>query len=202
MIPSVPLPDAEPIASLIDRLQDADSRIRQGAAEEIFRRGRRLVQSAVAPWLHHTDLRDWLKMDADFPEMVVAIAVDAERFEKIRAATGMPRLADVPPDQDAREFEPKFQGGVRLDVLSTRGSDSPGAISRHLQKFGVGIQHIEIASHDVECVTGILRSRFGLHSIYPETRAGADGTRINFFLVPVEQGRKVLIEIVQEAAVS
>jgi hypothetical protein len=32
--------------------------------------------------------------------------------------------------------------------------------------------------------------------VYRATRAGADGTRVNFFLVPA-QGKKVLIELVE-----
>jgi hypothetical protein len=33
--------------------------------------------------------------------------------------------------------------------------------------------------------------------VYPETRAGANGTRVNFFLAPAAEGRKVLVELVE-----
>ncbi|MCL4524145.1 MAG: hypothetical protein M1451_09565 [Acidobacteria bacterium] len=50
---------------------------------------------------------------------------------------------------------------------------------------------------DVDRATEILRSRFGVKFIYPQTRAGADGTRVNFFLAAAPDGRKVLIELVE-----
>jgi hypothetical protein len=50
---------------------------------------------------------------------------------------------------------------------------------------------------DVGRATEILRERFGQQPIYPQTRAGADGTRVNFFLVAAPEGKKVLIELVE-----
>ena len=111
-------------------------------------------------------------------------------------------MADVPPDQDAKEFELHFSSGVQLDILTTRQTDGGGAIARFLQKFGEGIQQIELLTRDVDRVTEILRERFELEPIYPATRAGADGTRVNFFLAPTPQGKKVLIELVEASAKS
>lgn len=194
------MPNAASIASLIAHLQSADPQKRQDAAAKIFRQGSAQAQAATTSWLNDAELRDCLRIaDTGFPEMIVGVAVDPASFEKIRAAVGMPHLADVPPDQDAREFELEFPQEVRLDVLTTREPGGPGAIARYLEKFGAGIQQIEILSRDVERVTTILRTRFGLQPIYPATRAGAGGTRINFFLVPGDAGKKVLIEIVEEA---
>jgi hypothetical protein len=199
MAPSSAVPDPAPIALLVAHLQDADPKNRQNAAAEIFRQGSALAASAVAGWLMDAELRDCLRVTgAGFPEMVVGVAVDPASFEKIRVAVGTPHLADVPPDQNAREFELEFPQGVRLDVLTTREPGGPGAIARYLDKFGAGIQQIEILSRDVERVTQSLRARFGLEPIYPATRTGANGTRINYFLVPAEAGKKVLIEIVEE----
>ena len=45
----------------------------------------------------------------------------------------------------------------------------------------------------------ILRARFALPPIYPATRPGADGTRVNFFLAASADGTKVLIELVEPA---
>ncbi len=42
-----------------------------------------------------------------------------------------------------------------------------------------------------------IRVKAPSHPVYPETRAGADGTRVNFFLVPITKGKKVLIELVE-----
>ena len=72
-----------------------------------------------------------------------------------------------------------------------------GAIARYLEKHGEGIQQIEITVRDVDRATEILRTKFALAPIYPATRPGADGTRVNFFLVPTPQGKKVLVELVE-----
>lgn len=199
MSPGVPASDAASIASLLLNLQDDNPSTRQNAAREIFHRGRQLAESAIASWLQDVDLRQSLRMDDEgFPEMVVGVAVDASAFERIRAAAGMPHLTDVPPEQDAREFEVNFPQGVRLDILTSRDPGGTGAIARYLKKFGAGIQQIEILSLDVEQTTKILRTRFSLNPIYPAVQAGAGGTQMNFFLVPGARGSKVLIEIVQE----
>ena len=103
----------------------------------------------------------------------------------------------MPPDQDALEFELAFAHGVRLDVLTTRDAAGQGAIARFLARFGAGIQQVECDVRDVTRATEMLRARFAIEPIYPETRAGADGTRVNFFLVPADEGRKILIELVE-----
>jgi hypothetical protein len=129
--------------------------------------------------------------------IVVGIAVRPETFEKIRLSNNSPRLASVPPDQDAQEFELHLEDAIELDILTTRAAGATGAIARFLEKFGEGIQQVEIYVRDVERATAILRARFGLAPIYPSTRAGADGTRVNFFLATTPEGRKVLIELVE-----
>lgn len=133
--------------------------------------------------------------------VVVGIAVWPENFERIRAAHQSPPLAQVPPDQDAVEFELEFEGDVRLDILTSRDPKGSGAIARYLQKFGEGIQQIEIDVADVDRVTQILQARFGVRPVYPATRPGANGTRVNFFLVSVPAGGNVLIELVEAPAI-
>jgi hypothetical protein len=109
-------------------------------------------------------------------------------------------LADVPADQDAREFELSFAHGVRLDVLTTRDAAGQGAIARYLSRFGAGIQQVECDIRDVTQATTLLRERFAVEPVYKDTRAGANGTRVNFFLVPAGEDRKVLIELVEVPA--
>lgn len=128
---------------------------------------------------------------------VVGIAVQPETFQKIREANNSPALADVPPDQDAIEFELHFNDRIDLDILTTREPGGQGAIARFLSRFGEGIQQVEIYVRDVGRATEILRARFDLNSVYPKTRAGAGGTRINFFLASLPGGSKVLIELVE-----
>jgi hypothetical protein len=50
---------------------------------------------------------------------------------------------------------------------------------------------------DAARATELIRSRFALEPVYPEVRAGADGTRVNFFLAPAAEGSKILIELVE-----
>jgi len=192
------VPDSTDLASLIRDLAGADPARRAGAAAEIFRRGRGLAHSATRKWLDDAELAACLTRGRDgLAEFTVGVAVEPETFERIRGASGLPRLADVPPDQDAKEFELDFPNGTRLDVLTTRQPGGSGAIARYLQKFGGGIQQVEIAATDVDRATEILRARFGIEPVYPATRAGADGTRVNFFLVPPPNGKKILIELVE-----
>jgi methylmalonyl-CoA/ethylmalonyl-CoA epimerase len=106
-------------------------------------------------------------------------------------------LAQAPPDQDVPEFELQFPHGVRLDVLTPRDPAAAGAVARFLERFGPGIQQVECEVLDVTRATELIRARFDLEPVYPEVRAGADGTRVTFFLAPAAEGRKVLIELVE-----
>jgi hypothetical protein len=192
--------EATDIAPLIAGLTDPESAKRTIAAAVLFERGSENVRAIVNAWLAFPLLADLLERDvaSNGLKLTVGIAVDPESFELIRAANASPRLADVPPDQDAREFELAFPGGVRLDILTTRHPGGDGAIARYLQKFGEGIQQIEISVSSVDRATEILREHFAIQPIYPATRAGADGTRVNFFLVPAADGKKALIEFVEK----
>ena len=187
------------IAPLIRRLCEADPEKCAMAATEIFARGSEIAGAAMQDWLAYAPFANLLvRSPSGTLETTVGIAVKSDTFERIRAANNSPRLADVPPDQDAKEFELEFPGGVRLDVLTTRHSGGPGAIARFLLKIGEGIQQIEINVTDVDHATKILRVRFAMEPVYPATRAGADGTCVNFFLAPAPQGKKVLIELVEK----
>jgi hypothetical protein len=192
------VPDAGDIASLIRELSDANPPKRDVAAVALFARGSAAVATVLQSWLAIPAFSGLIPRAASGkPNVTVGIAVTPASFDSIRTANGSPPLANVPPDQDAREFELDFPGGVHLDILTTRAPGEDGAIARYLRKFGEGIQQIEIAVKDVDGATEILRSQFALQPVYPATRPGADGTRVNFFLVPVPEGKKVLIELVE-----
>jgi methylmalonyl-CoA/ethylmalonyl-CoA epimerase len=85
-------------------------------------------------------------------------------------------------------------------VLTTDAPGGGGAIARYLGKFGEGIQQVEFDVRDVDAATAILRRDFALEPIYPATRAGANGTRVNFFLAAGGDGRNILIELVEKAS--
>lgn len=189
---SVELPE------LIAELGATDPAVRERAAAELFRRGRKLARAAAGRWLADSEFgKNFVLGDLQFPRTTVGIAVKPETFERIRAANGSPRLADVPPDQDAKEFELHFHQDLRLDILTTREPAGAGAIARFLEKFGEGIQQVELETHDVDAATEILRSHFSVPPIYPATRPGTDGTRVNFFLAALPDGTKVLVELVE-----
>jgi hypothetical protein len=200
--PVVPSTKDDSIAGLIAQLSGADARARESAACEIFLRGFARVTAVADEWFRDGEIANCFVFDdaiarTTFPRTTVGIAVEPEVFDRIRAANGSPRLADVPSDLDAKEFELHGGQDARLDVLTTRDANGDGAIARFLQKHGAGIQQVELEVRDVERATELLRVRFGLASIYVKPRAGADGTRVNFFLVSGRDHRKVLIELVQ-----
>lgn len=178
-----------------------DRATRERAAGEIFAWGRKSAENAIEIWAGDADAGPLLLRDeAGRLRPTVGLAVTPENFERIRAACGSLRLADVPPDQDAREFELHFPGNVALDILTTRDPAGAGAIAKYLERFGEGIQQVEFLVRDVTRITEILKNRFSVAPIYPAARLGADATLVNFFLVSTPGGSKILIELVEARA--
>ncbi|MFY9802457.1 MAG: hypothetical protein WA211_14175 [Candidatus Acidiferrales bacterium] len=216
--------EASEIAGWIQHLAGSDARQKAESGLRLYLAGVNLCMPLLSQWAGDPEFRELtlpgrLSESANagtgarpaptaaeaFPHfppstIVVGVAVQPVTFEKIRAANDSPRLANVPPDQDAQEFELHLEDSIELDILTTRAPGGTGAIARFLEKFGEGIQQVEIYVRDVERATAILRSRFGLAPIYPVTRAGADGTRVNFFLATTPDAKKVLIELVEAQA--
>src|SRR3974390_972231 len=120
----------EALRKAIDALSSSDPEARVAAATEIHREGRALADHAVYPWWSDTELGKLLA--APNPPVTVGLAVQPAGFEKIREAAGLPRLADVPPDQDAREFEMHFPGGIAMDILTSRDPQGRGATPKVL----------------------------------------------------------------------
>ena len=188
---------AKAISSAISNLSAADESARVAAALEIYLHGRIPADRAVSRWWHDAELSELLLRPK--PIVTVGVAVHRETFASILAANGQPALADVPQEQDAEEFELHFADGVELDVLTSREPDGRGAIARFLAKFGEGVQQVEFRCLNVDRAMAILRERFSVAPIYPEARAGANGSKVNFFLVPAPgagaENAKVLIEL-------
>ena len=194
------------VARWILQLADPDPEKRSTAAMRLYMEGSNLCTPLLRQWIADPEFRELSLPSAAAPpgaadsaqaSTVVGIAVAPETFQKIREANNFPPLADVPPEQDALEFELRFEDHIDLDILTTREPGDTGAIAKFLSKFGEGIQQIEIYVRDVDRATEILRSRFELNPVYPQTRPGAGATRINFFLAPLPTGNKVLIELVE-----
>jgi hypothetical protein len=188
---------ANAISSAIRNLSAADESTRAAAAAEIYRQGRIPADRAVFDWWKDAELSELLLSPK--PIVTVGVAVRRETFTRIRAANGQPELADVPQELDAKEFELHFADGVELDVLTSREPSGQGAIARFLAKFGEGVQQVEFRCRNVDRAMAILRERFRLAPIYPEARAGANGSKVNFVLVAAPrsgaENDKVLIEL-------
>ncbi|HTT32196.1 MAG TPA: hypothetical protein VMH48_01225 [Methylomirabilota bacterium] len=189
---------SSPLTSAIAGLSAPEASKREAAAEEIYRLGRATAGSAVSEWWTDSELSALLL--APNPEITVGLAVARETFSPIRIANGTPRLAEVPSDQDAEEFELHFANGVSMDILTTREPGGNGAIARFLAKQGEGVQQVEFRCTNVDRATAILKEKFRVEPVYSETRPGADSTRVNFFLVASPDGGKVLIELYEPAA--
>jgi hypothetical protein len=211
------------IARWIQHLAGSDARQKAESSVKLYLTGVELCMPLLSKWVADPEFRELTlpnsahesstvaadlrpapttsSLPPHFPPstIIVGIAVHPDTFQKIRAANNSPRLADVPPDQDAQEFELHLEDSIEFDILTAREPGGSGAIARFLQKFGEGIQQLEIYVRNVDRATAILRARFNLPPIYPATRAGADGTRVNFFLATTSDGKKVLIELVEAA---
>jgi hypothetical protein len=188
---------AHAMSSAITNLSAAEKSTRMAVASEIYGHGRVAADRAASRWWEDAELAELLLSPK--PIVTVGLAVRRETFARIRAANGQPALAIVPQEQDAEEFELHFGDGVELDVLTSREPAGQGAIARFLAKFGEGVQQVEFRCLNVDRAMAILRDRFGVAPIYPEARAGANGSKVNFVLVPVPgmgaENAKVLIEL-------
>ena len=223
---SAALPEKISEAGCIANLSAPDAAQRFAAARGLYDLGRERALSTITHWRSEPDFSCFLsRVQRPAPvttvqslapakpypaNATVGIAVTPANFERIRAAAGSPPLSNVPPDQDAMEFEWNMMGKgqdsdqnvvpVSLDILTTRNAAGDGAIAKFLAKFGEGIQQVEIDVADVDRATQVLAEKFGQKAIYPATRPGADGTRVNFFLASAEDGKRILIELVEHNA--
>jgi hypothetical protein len=182
-----------PLSVAITGLSSSEPSVRQAAAEEVYRLGRAAAGIAISSWWADDELSTLLL--GPKPVITVGLAVQRETFNRIRIANGTPRLAEVPSDQDAEEFELHFAPEVFLDILTTREPGGSGAIAKYLGKFGEGIQQVEFQCTNVDQATKVLKEKLKATPIYPATRPGADGTLVNFFLIASPDGGKVLIEL-------
>jgi len=175
------------IRALVEDLAGPDPGRRVAARVQLHRAGCALVDEIFAAW----------RNDAEFAvlvtgEPIVGIAVPPDLFARIRQEMDSPPLANVPADQSTAEFEIHGRG-PSMDILTP--VDSEGPIQRFLDRFGAGIQQVELPVSDVETAMKILSERFHLPPVYPEAREGAGRTRVNFVLVEKPGGGKVLIEL-------
>jgi len=191
---------SSPLNTAIAKLSSGEASVREAAAAEIYAAGRARADQVVQAWWSDEELSGLLS--GPKPVVTVGLAVQRETFSKLRAAHSVARLADVPSDQDAEEFELHFANGISLDILTSRAPGGDGAIAGFLGKFGEGVQQVEFRCTKLDRAAEILKEKFGVAAIYPETRPGAEGTRVNFFLVAVPGGGKVLIELYEAAGKS
>lgn len=188
-------PPSESVGGYIAKLAGADSKQREAAAYALFRLGCATAEPVLRKWFSDPEFRAQGRSGSML--LTVGLAVQPATFEAVRARFGQPQLADTPPDQDVFEFELSFAHGVRLDMITPRTPGVEGPISKFLARFGEGIQQVECDVRDVARATEILQQRFHIEPVYPQVHAGANQTRVNFFLVPIAENRKLLIELVE-----
>jgi hypothetical protein len=181
----------------ISELASVDAESRAKAAALIYAVGRQSADQAVHPWWQNSE---FAALFGGRPEVTVGLAVTSASFAKIREANGWPSLAEVPAEQDASEFELHFEPDIALDVLTSREPSGSGAIAKFLAKKGEGVQQVEFLCTNVDRATAIVCEQFGVQPVYPETRSGANGTRVNFFLIAVADDKKSLIEFYERPA--
>lgn len=186
------------LASAIAALASHDEAERAAGAAEIYQTGCALAEPILREWRKDGEFARLV--GGETPAITVGVAVEQVTFARIRAANDSPLLAGVPPEQDAAEFELHFPSDVSLDIITTNQPGGPGAIARYLARFGEGIQQVEYRTTDVDRATRILCEKFGQQAVYPETRPGANGARVNFFLAASPRGPKVLIELYETAS--
>src|ERR1700680_3049198 len=156
------MPRDQDIPQWIPHLADPEPSERARFAERLYRAASDRCLPLLNQWKTDPEFRQLLctrnppelnDTDAEPAVMVAGIAVKPDQFEKIRAANNSPRLADVPPDQDAKEFELHFANQVALDILTSGDRSGSGAIARFLEKFGEGIQQVEVYVRNVDRTT-------------------------------------------------
>ncbi|MCL4524146.1 MAG: hypothetical protein M1451_09570 [Acidobacteria bacterium] len=119
-----------PHAEAIRLLASADANARRNAAVELYRAARAAAAASMSVWLaKDAELADLfreqvldmatLSLQTKRRRVVVGVAVRSENFQNIHEANGSPPFAEVPPDQDAMEFELHFKG-AELDILTSR----------------------------------------------------------------------------------
>jgi hypothetical protein len=78
---------------------------------------------------------------------------------------------------------------ISLDILTTR---SPDGLERLRDSFRSTVKASSRSSsvYNVDRATQLLRESFGEQPVYASMQPGADGTRVNFFLVAGADGKK------------
>ena len=125
---------SSPLASAIAGLASADPSERKAAADTIYRAGRTSADEAVSLWWKDAELSGLLLGPS--PVVTVGLAVERATFGRIRVANGTPRLAEVPAEQDAEEFELHFPDGILLDVLTTREPERTSGLQGVVHRWG------------------------------------------------------------------
>jgi len=184
---------SSPLANAIAELSSPEADARAKAARVVYELGRKRAMDATEEWSKDAELARLL-LGAK-RETTGGVAVGRETFGKIRVANAVAGLAEVPSEQDAEEFELHFPEEIHLDILTSRAPGADGAIAKYLTKHGEGVQQVEFRCENVDRATEILKEKFGVKAVYAETRPGAGGTKVNFFLVKTVDGGKILIEL-------
>src|SRR5258708_36016294 len=116
------------LSSRIADLSSSDESKRLAAAVEICRAGRTPADRVVLSWWTNDEFYSLLY--GSKPSVTVGLAVERQTFQRVREASGLPQLTDVPLYQDAEEFELHFSAGRSVVGGSTNQTPGADATSR------------------------------------------------------------------------
>ncbi|MBK1786047.1 methylmalonyl-CoA epimerase [Prauserella cavernicola] len=145
------------------------------------------MQQALKPFITTIDHVGVAVADLD-----EAIAFYAENFGLEATHT------EVNEEQGVREAmlrAPGDAGGPAVQLLAPLRPDS--TIGKFLDTKGPGLQQLAYRVTDVEAAADALRAK-GLRLLYPESKRGTAGSKVNF-VHPKDAGG-VLVELVEPAA--
>src|SRR5258708_25086738 len=121
------------LSSRFGDLAASDESKRLAAAVKIYSAARTPAVRVVLSWWTNDEFYSLLY--GSKPSVTVGLAVERETFQRIREASGLPQLTDVPPDQDAEEFELHFAAGDTWVALTPKKPVRARARSTNLAHF-------------------------------------------------------------------
>lgn len=191
-------------------LWNPDQDIRLEYAQSLVKSGEALMgQVSGHPVLGKHIVLPSRSVDAKEGHAAVAsagVAVNSDHFNEIRRRWGNPDLSNVPADAEVDEFEIEVtlpDGSHRvLDILRDTSTSTKKTIGKHIEKFGEGIQQVEVWTEDIEAASRDILAVIdsgdsSLIRVSPAPHEGANGSQVFFVWVVLEGGKKVLLELVE-----
>ena len=190
----------------IAALWSPDPNLRQEAAQYFAAKGDELIAAASQnPVLanHLTLLSSTVgPQDQNVTVASAGLAVTGDDFIKIKNVWGVTETK-LPDEVGMREIQIRVEmpnnGGRRiLDILTNAADSQTRTLSKHIQAYGEGIQHVEIWTDDIDAAAkDIVASGSGnlINWSDQKPKIGVNNSRVFFLRVRPED--KFLVQLVQ-----